>query len=123
MGGEVLSDLGEGLFGGEVLRDTLDELGHEEEAVAVAAVEVGQVILEEVPCQLDAQPVLTDRLHHHHSLLGISSVIRISNHQKTRIFDKLLQNFAIFWMEIGKSSLLFSRLLSLFTQFVERDKG
>ena len=69
VGCKVLGDLCERLLGGEVLCDTLDELGHEEEAVAVAVVEVGQVLLEEVPGQVNPQPVLTHRLHHHHSLL------------------------------------------------------
>jgi hypothetical protein len=45
MAGEVVCDLCKLLFCGEILCDALDELGHQEEAVSVARVELGQVIL------------------------------------------------------------------------------
>ncbi len=45
MAGEVICDLCKLLFCGEILCDALDELGHQEEAVSVARVELGQVIL------------------------------------------------------------------------------
>ncbi len=45
MAGEVVCDLSKLLFCGEILCDALDKLGHQEEAVSVARVELGQVIL------------------------------------------------------------------------------
>ena len=45
MAGEVICDLCKLLFCGEILCDALYELGHQEEAVSIACVELGQVIL------------------------------------------------------------------------------
>jgi hypothetical protein len=51
MAGEVVCDLCKFLFCGEILCDALDELGHQEEAVSVARVELGQVILYNQRCR------------------------------------------------------------------------
>ncbi len=50
MVGEVVCDLSKLLFCGEILCDALDELGHQEEAVSIARVELGQVILNNQCC-------------------------------------------------------------------------